>query len=473
MKHNPPIGVLFAVIILEGYVVLSSELIVIRQTLPFVGSGTDSVSIIIAAVLLPLAFGYHAGGRIGLKDVKSIRRKLINNMLISACILLPGLSYVFMDLFFSALTDMGIKSRLIKITLFSTLFLSFPVYLLGQTIPLICNFFSREKLSKIAGRILFFSTLGSFLGAVFATLVLMSTIGVHYTAIVNFFILALLIFLMSKNKLNVSFGVAFLIALAAWGFNSGEVMRANDIVENNQYNTIKVLHKGDVRILSLNNNSSSAYADDGRKHHYVANAERIALSPIINSNPPKNILVIGAGAFTFGSEDGNNIYDYVDIDPSLQQISEDHILKRPLSENKTFHAVPARAYLNNTEKQYDLVFLDVFTGDITVPEHLMTQDFFRQVKSVLRDNAVVITNFLISPNFKTDYSKNIDDTFRSVFPYVSRLAPKQEYRLWDETDTNYTNMTYVYKHSAEDEERPNTIYTDNKNTLFMDKPGKR
>lgn len=54
---------LFTLIILEGYVVLSSELIAIRLNLPFVGSGTDTISIIIAAILMPLAFGYHAGGR--------------------------------------------------------------------------------------------------------------------------------------------------------------------------------------------------------------------------------------------------------------------------------------------------------------------------------------------------------------------------------------------------------------------------
>ena len=54
---------LFFVIFLEGFVVLSLELLAIRLTIPFVGSGTDTISIIIAAVLLPLAFGYYRGGQ--------------------------------------------------------------------------------------------------------------------------------------------------------------------------------------------------------------------------------------------------------------------------------------------------------------------------------------------------------------------------------------------------------------------------
>jgi len=62
MEQNRKLVLLFFIIFLEGYIVLSAELLAIRQTLPFVGSGTDTVSIIIAAVLMPLAFGSILGG---------------------------------------------------------------------------------------------------------------------------------------------------------------------------------------------------------------------------------------------------------------------------------------------------------------------------------------------------------------------------------------------------------------------------
>jgi len=54
---------LFLTILLEGYVVLASELIAIRTLVPFVGSGTEVIAIVISAVLLPLAVGYHIGGQ--------------------------------------------------------------------------------------------------------------------------------------------------------------------------------------------------------------------------------------------------------------------------------------------------------------------------------------------------------------------------------------------------------------------------
>lgn len=211
MNSRKSIIALFALIILEGYVVLSSELLAIRLSVPFVGSGTDTISIIIAAVLMPLAFGYHAGGRFkpgehmilpGLKMFINVREKLIINLLGALAFLIFALSYNYVDLFFYIFYSAGLKNRLIVNALYAGLFIVTPVYLLGQTIPLTCNFFTKEKLSKITGKILFFSTLGSFIGATFSTLVLMSRIGVHNTAILNFVILGVLITLLSRERFS-------------------------------------------------------------------------------------------------------------------------------------------------------------------------------------------------------------------------------------------------------------------------------
>ena len=170
------IAFLYIIIVLEGYIILSAELLAIRQTIPFVGSGTDTVSIIIAAVLMPLAFGYHAGGRYRLKSAsgryRTIRRKLLRNIIIAALFFLPALSYFFFQFFFYGLDIVGIENTVAKTTIYCLLFIVTPMYLLGQTIPLVSNYFSKEKLSLNTGRMLFASTMGSFAGSLFTTLVL-------------------------------------------------------------------------------------------------------------------------------------------------------------------------------------------------------------------------------------------------------------------------------------------------------------
>ena len=99
----PPL-ILLAAIALEGYVVLAVELLAIRQLTPYVGNATDTVAIVIAAVLLPLAFGYEAGGRSGLGagDEFGVRRRLARNLLIAALILGLGLSHPSLVAFFEA-----------------------------------------------------------------------------------------------------------------------------------------------------------------------------------------------------------------------------------------------------------------------------------------------------------------------------------------------------------------------------------
>ncbi len=462
---------LFFVIILEGYVVLSCEMLALRQSVPFVGSGTDTVSIIIAAVLMPLACGYYFGGRFRATGRRSIRKKLVYNIIVSQAILLVGLSYYTLNIFFYSLLDLGITNRLALTTLYSLAFLVTPVFLLGQTIPLVSNYFSKEKLAKITGRMLFFSTLGSFLGAVFSTLVLMATIGVHYTAAILIALLCLLTLMLSKKIMSDLPVYSAALALAAFFINSEALMRTLHVVEDNQYNTVAVFEEPDGdRHMILNNNASSLYNDSGRKHEYIEFAEKMVIDPIRDAAEPRDILVIGAGAFTFGFEDHFNNYDFVDLDKSLKDIAEEQILRAKLTENKHFIPMEARAYLAQTQKKYDAIFLDAYAGDLSLPEQLVTREFYGTVKDHLREGGVVVSNFIMSPNFESPFSRHLDDTFRSVFPYVSRYVIGEQYMPWNSNSNLVVNVIYLYRRHAD--ERPE-IYTDDKNRVFYDKPHSR
>lgn len=473
---------IFVLIILEGYVVLSSELLAIRLSIPFVGSGTDTVSVIIAAVLMPLAFGYSAGGRFkpgmhfdvfsfGPRYV-SVRDKLISNMVLALVFLLFAISYSFLDLFFDNAFKMGFMHRVLVTALYSAIFIAPPVYLLGQTIPLACNFFSREKLSRITGKILFFSTLGSFLGAVFSTIVLMGTIGVNYTAALNFVILAVLITMLSKRQDYMRTVLVWALVLAGVVFNSNTALKTYAIIENNQYNTISLHPVKGERHLVINGNGSSKYSADGRKYPYIEFIERQTINPLtVEGHEPKDFLVIGAGGFTLGAEDTTNNYDFIDIDKSLKDIAEKHLLKKSIGINKTFHAMPARAYLTSTDKKYDVIVLDAYSGAITVPEHIITIEFFNAVKSHLKPDGKVIANMAVSPSFLSKISRRIDNTWRAVFPHSSRHVIREDYSLWRDDNAHLGNVMYIYR--QHDDEDVGTVYTDIKNTSFIDRPRER
>jgi hypothetical protein len=481
---------LFLVILIEGYVVLACELLAIRELIPFVGSGTETISIVISAVLLPLAIGYHRGGQAFKHSYHKARRKsrkrlsvrklLLKNILSSLVILTLGLSYVFMEIFFSVLDATGIRHRLLQTPIYSALFLVTPVYLLGQTVPLISNYFSRRKLSEITGRMLFFSTTGSFLGSVFSTIVLMTFIGVHNTVIVTLGLLCLLCILLADRKFNYEivccafiFGLLFLM-------NNNATMRAFGIVSNNAYNMASLvpIKDDEAMILNLNRSASSKLSKDPSKNFkYWKYIQEHFIVPISDEkNPPRDILILGAGGFTLGLNDKHNHYIFVDIDKALKEVSEKYFLPEKLSANKHFEVSSARAFLRHHDGRYDLIVLDLFTNIIAIPAESTTQDFLLDVKKLLKPDGIVIANIVMSPAFRDKFSVRYNNTFASVFPSYTRQV-MDDFAPWPGTPVKkdgpkaiqqgMSNILYIYYNNPLTEDR--TIYTDDKNTYSLDR----
>jgi len=471
-----PVFTLFLIIFLEGYVVLSTELLAIRLLLPFTGSGTDTVSIIIAAVLMPLACGYFIGGRFKARKKKgkrtfTVRDRLILNLVIAAAILTPGLSYTFLEIAFDwGYHTAGWNNRIWLTAIYSLLFLVTPVFLLGQTVPLISNYFSKTRLPVLAGRILFFSTMGSFVGAVFCTLVLMSFLGVNNTVIITIGCMTALTFMLSKKKISLPTVLVSLCLVLSIGLNSPAAMKHFDIVKYNKYNLIQIRNaeKEQIRVLEINHSFASAVHDLSPTPIvlYVSYIENNFLNPLYDpERPPREILVLGAGGFTMGRFDDLNNYTFVDIDKDLKEIAEEKFLKEELGANKKFIPMEARAYLNQTQKKYDLIILDLYRDPISVPEYLITQEFFEQVKGRLKKGGVIAGNYFASASFSDTYSKKLDNTLRSVYPYINRQIIR-DYDPWDRTD-DWRNIIYSYTDNGTAQ---NGIYTDNKNTSLFDKP---
>lgn len=457
----------FAIILLEGYTVLATELLAIRLVLPYVGNGADTVSIIIAAVLLPLAFGYHVGGK-GTGIHASIRTRLCRNIALAAIILVFGLSYVVLEMFFVGFIGLGIGGRVPLAILYCLCFIVVPVYRLGQTVPLLTAYFPPQKQGALAGRILFFSTIGSFGGAILTTLVFMNTIGVHKTASIVLIVLGVLYVLISRRQFTMRGAV--LAGMLAFGLflNADSHLKVRGIVSSNVYNTVAVVEEGqnkENRVLLLNHQSSSMVGPNGKKFSYVTFVEK-NLMPSNDNGQKRDILVVGAAGFTFGLEDPYNNYTFVDIDPAIKEQAEKHFLKQKLGPNKKFVPADIRAFLRTNTQRFDLVFLDAFSGDLQVPDALTTREFFADLKAATKPGGMFAGNFILSPSYADSYTRNIDATLRSVFPYLHRQVLGMDQPTWLHDDT-YANIIY---YATNTNQLPGRVYTDNKNPVAFDRP---
>ena len=455
-------NLLYIVIFLEGFVVLATELLAIRLLMPFVGNGTEVIAIIISAILLPLAFGYnYAGTQHKNKSHVSIRKKLIRNLITSMWILTFGLSYVIQETFFSLLTAFNLKNHILQTSIFCLTFLVYPVFLLGQTVPLVSNYFLKRKLSEVTGRILFFSTSGSFIGSVFTTLVLMMTIGVHKTVVVVLLAITLIVALLNKKLLNYESYISCLALCVGFFLNINAFEHLN-FVSNNAYNMIAIEETKDNRDLQVNRSYSSRYSKaDSRGFEYIKFVED---NFITQFKEPKSILVIGAGGFTVGLSDSKNHYTFVDIDPDILKVSEEEFLKQKLGSNKEFVAMSARAFLKQTEKKYDFIFIDAYSHILSLPYECTTQEFYQSVKNHLNDNGLVVANIVGLSDFQDKFSSRINNTFASVFwPFSREVLRKNNI----EKKSDYANVIFIY-HDRKDV-YDDVVYTDDKNSYSLDR----
>lgn len=458
--------ILFAIILIEGFFTLSMELLVIRQTIPFVGNGTEMVSIIISSVLMPLAFGYSYGGKrysemLEKHSKTKIRNILSKNIYIIVALTGVGFSYIVMALYFQYIP---IDNLMISLSIYLFFFLAIPTFLLGQTVPLISNYFSSKEMSRITGKILFLSTAGSFAGSVITVLISMRFIGVSNTLIVIEGLLLFLIFLISKNKLR-SFIFISLIMSAIIGLKLLSDSAFN-IEYENRYSTVSIKEDANNRKhLIVNNSFSSETNKDNTAFFPYVNT----INNLLKDETNKRILVIGAGGFTVGLNDNNNEYVYVDIDSDLKKLVEDKFINTKIGKNKIFEDMEVRKYLNEGDNKFDIIVVDAYTNKISIPASLVTTEFYKQLKESLNTDGYIVSNVVIDVFLKTKFSKAMDNTIRQSFNSVVVLpvlnTEKDKFPSLSNDKPYLTNNIYIMRDTKEEK----FIYTDDKNTCTFDR----
>lgn len=153
------------ILFLEGFVSVSLQMLMMRQLVPFIGSSVVVSSLVVGFFLASLSIGYAYGGRIKENHVQH----LVKNLTISALLLAIGMSYPILDLSFEFLQEY-IGNPLIEASIVLLFLLSPVVFLLGQTVPLLTNFYKSNSVSEVAGDSFAINTIGSVLGSIVTAL---------------------------------------------------------------------------------------------------------------------------------------------------------------------------------------------------------------------------------------------------------------------------------------------------------------
>lgn len=439
------------ILFIEGLVSLSYQMLYIRQIGTNIGNSVDIVSWIIGLFLIALAVGYKIGGTFK----GNYEDKLCSNLTRASFIALIGLSYIFIDLFFNLF---GILlGQYTAMILYCFVIVVPATYFLGQTLPLMTNRSVGNTVSEISGNILFLSTIGSFLGAVITTNILLRFLGVAYTLMLISISLVLLNYILIKERTKVLKNTLYLIFISGLSIININYEK-NNFVTTNQYASYKseiLINKKDpnkeIKIFRSNNSYSSLLYKDTKtspEFNTIGYIKMINDFLFVENNfKNKDILVIGAGGFvmSYGVKDNN--FSFVDIDPQIKEIAEKSFLKRNI--NGKFIAMDGRGYVNSSKDKFDIVVSDAYSGARSIPESLTTYEYFKKLKNITKEDGWIILNIISSPSFSNTFSKNMNLTIQKALGSC--------YTKISDYSKEMTNIIYLCKNVSSE-----NIYTDDK-----------
>lgn len=451
---------LVLLIFLNGYVSLSLELVVLRQLAFWVGSSAVITSIIMGTFLGFMSLGYWMGNSQKIKN-EQIPAGLGVSFLVIALLTLFSASFPLVTYYFSVMYSHGIISSVVQTFIYSFAFLSIGPFLFGFNTTLLSRCL-HDKDKNYTGNIMAVDTIGSVLASMATTLVLMPFFGVNNTIG--------LIMLMAVGCAIVAYRrwwvwiMGTLLIIAGAYLNSNHMMRdVFGILVNNANSTISVQEVDTMRVLDMNGLPMSMYdTESGRGADYInfVNDNYIYTLP---RDRKYKILVLGAGGFTAGLTDNFHEYTFVDIEPTLKEISEKYFLGQKLTDNKHFVVQDASQFLKNTNETYDLILLDVYSNSYQIPEGLITAEFMARIKSRVADNGIVLMNMITSPSFDDAYTRVFDNTFHNVFTQNTSRQVIGEFTPWN--PESITNIVYAFYNKKND----GRIYTINKTPVIYDR----
>jgi len=216
--------------------------------------------------------------------------------------------------------------------------------------------------------------------------------------------------------------VARTLALLIITLTAGIVQPADARIihrERSLYSTILVDQQGSTLCLQFsirkNQRNQSCMDTQSPRRMVFPYAKMMMMSLLLVPNPER-ILVVGLGGGTLPVALRDlypaAVIDVIEIDPAVKMVAETYF---DFDESDRLQVIlqDARVFTKRAvtrEVRYDLIMLDAFNGDY-IPEHLMTQEYLEETRSLLSPGGVVAANtFAISRLYDHESA-----TYQSVF----------------------------------------------------------
>lgn len=128
---------------------------------------------------------------------------------------------------------------------------------------------------------------------------------------------------------------------------------------------------------------------------------------------------LGGGAITrfFQLKRPDLVFHSVEIDPVVVAVARRFFGVRDTLGYRSY-VMDGRRFIAAAKRPYDVIILDAFDAEATMPKQLASREFFRLIRRRLSPRGVLITNFLV--HNRRIYAAVVK-TMQTVFPRVLRI----------------------------------------------------
>jgi len=192
--------------------------------------------------------------------------------------------------------------------------------------------------------------------------------------------------------------------------------------ERSLYRNIIVYESGDERCMRFTKQKTSRQTCISIKNpdYLVFNYTKMILGALYLQQEPEKILIVGLGGGTLASTISRILpkakIDTVEIDPAVVRVAKKYFNFR-ITPNVTVSEEDGRVFVKRAIQKgmkYDLIILDAFDHDY-IPEHLLTQEFLREIKEVMTSGGVLAANTYSSSRLYDHESATYESVFGRFF----------------------------------------------------------
>ncbi len=418
---------LYVVVFVCGAVLMGLEMIGSRILAPYFGNSIFVWGSLISIFLAALTLGYYLGGLVADRwprlGVMAAMVGAAGLMIFVLPFLYPAINH--------AIYDASLGPRWGPLLASVILFL-LPSICLGTISPFAVRLAARAvaEMGTTAGSLYAISTAGSILGTIVTAFYLIGVAGV--ARIVHLLGLALVLLaagmLAAASRGALAVGLAALVGVGAWlglwrtaGAEPGVVYEADSF-----YHHIKVTDtvnsEGDIRVMDFDKLRQSGMLKKDPARLLLRYSHYFSLAFVFRPNA-MDVAIVGLGGGSlpkaFHKAFPDLRIDVVEIDPEVVRVAAQYFELRQ-DDRLRVTVGDGRLFFLQTDRTYDLVFLDAYNNTDAVPFHLVTQEYYREIKARLKPDGAVAVNLIsavVGPKSKLFRSvyKTLAATFAEVY----------------------------------------------------------